>query len=252
MTGDRDGLAKQIIVHWGAAAVAGVFGLAIGLAGARAWANRPSLEPSRDTPNPSELSALRARLDQEEQRAKRTEEQLAEATRELTRLRASLAARTTSSGLPLMPQPPTARMPQSAAEGLIAIERVAPFQISLQLCERIGTGVSCDLLIENTSTRPAYLALGSTSTAFFAGGSECRLRDASLGSRRWSADQFGAIRLESGIPLLAKLQFGQVPDDATSGALRLVVAVVPGTGPQAFLGPNPEWQSPTFKNIQFR
>lgn len=112
--------------------------------------------------------------------------------------------------------------------------------------------MSCNLEIENTGSRPAYLALGSTSTALFVAGSECRLRDASLGSDRWSADQFGAIRLESKIPLIAKLQFEQVPGGAASGALRLVVAVVPGTGPQAFFGPNPEWQTPTFKDIPFR
>jgi hypothetical protein len=253
--------ARAIII----AAVIGVVGAIIAaLIGGREWGERRAehdaggLETRLEQQEKAfqslqaELSARDATIRQGEQRAQRAEEQLAQATRELTQVRASFPERTTSSGPSPILQPTTASMPQVALEGPVAVERVAPFQILLQLCERIGGGVSCDLQIENTGSRPAYLALGSTSTALFVAGSECRLRGASLGSRRWNADQFGAIRLESKIPLIAKLQFEQVPEGVASGALRLVIAVVPGTGPQAFFGPNPEWQTPTFKDIPFR
>ena len=135
----------------------------------------------------------------------------------------------------------------------LAIERVAPFQISMHGCEHIGGGLTCSLEIENTSSESTNLALMSASTVIFVDGLECRLQDATLGSRRWSANAYGAIRIEAGIPLVAKLQFRNVPSSGTVGALRFVVAVVQNSEPLAvWYGPKPNWQSLLFKGVTLR
>lgn len=134
----------------------------------------------------------------------------------------------------------------------IAVKRLAPVDISLEKCEHWGGGLSCRMLFKNTGSAAANMALDNRSSfAYDEHGDEYYLEQAVLGSREWSARQFGAIRLEPGIVVAAKFRFGGVPDSARRGPLRLVLAVVEVAGPQAFLGPNPQWQAVVFKDVPF-
>ena len=142
----------------------------------------------------------------------------------------------------LVPLAPPAN-PSVTAEA----QRIAPFTIALQGCNHSGGGLTCDLLIENTDAKPAYLALVQAATVAFADGGECRLRGATLGGQRWSEP----ATFESGIPLLAQLYFGSVPTEADSGTLKFTAMVLPKLGRQTRSGPSWDAQSILFRSINF-
>jgi len=141
-------------------------------------------------------------------------------------------------------------MPQDRSTAFLAVERVAPFQFSLQGCDYMSGSLTCSLQVENTSSEPANLALNSRGSAIIVDGSECRLQEARLGSRPWNAHWFGGNRLEAGVPLLAELQFKNVPSAGTSGTLRIFVAGF-REGSRVHTS-EPEWQSVMFKAIPLR
>jgi hypothetical protein len=246
VTAQDDGFVKQIIVHWGAAAVAGIFGLVIGLISA-AWATR-SRDATQDVETKRSMENLERRLASAEQIVSQKDQELASALQAIKRLQEQ-------AGGTNKPVVPTGSAPLGLVDNTpppMAKERLAPFDITLQKCAHAGGGLDCELLLDNTNEKPASLALMNEATSVFANGTERPLREATLGSQRWSAHQFGAIRVESGIPLVAQLRFSDVPETSHAGALRFVVAVVQSTGPQAFFGPNPEWQSVVFKDVNFQ
>jgi hypothetical protein len=242
------------------AALIGLLGSIIsGLLGNRVGERRAS----------EEVQGLEARMQQQEHSVQALQAQLSErdqAIRELTdqvareRARASAALRSSANGAAA----PTAisegsqepAQPDQATiverDDVISVKRLPPVDISLEKCEHWGGGLSCRLLLTNTGSAAANVALGDRSTfAYDEHGNEYRLQRATLGSKKWSAAQFGAIRLEPGIPVAAKFQFDGLPESARRGPLRLVLAVVPIAGPQAFLGPNPRWQSIVFEDVPF-
>jgi hypothetical protein len=131
--------------------------------------------------------------------------------------------------------------------------RFAPFNLTLTGCQRLGANLSCDFLVENTGSNAANLALSFGSTfAYDEQGAEYGLEQAAVGSRSWSADQFGAVAFEPNLAVRAKLVFRSIPDRAQRGSLRIVLAVVATGGPQAFFGPNPQWRSLIFRAVPFK
>lgn len=131
--------------------------------------------------------------------------------------------------------------------------RFSPFTITLTACERLGANLSCGFLVENTGSNSANLALSFGSTfAYDEQGAEYGLEQAAVGSRSWSADQFGAVAFEPNLAVRAKLVFRSIPDRAQRGSLRIVLAVVATGGPQAFFGPNPQWRSLIFRAVPFK
>jgi hypothetical protein len=134
----------------------------------------------------------------------------------------------------------------------LSVKRLAPVDIALEKCQHWGGGLSCRLLLTNSGSAGANIALGDRSTFVYdERGNEFQLEGATLGSQRWSAEQFGAIWLEPSIPVAANFQFRGVPESAQRGTLRLVLAVVQVAGPPAFFGPNPEWRSIVFDDVPF-
>lgn len=131
--------------------------------------------------------------------------------------------------------------------------RFSPFTLTLLSCEHLGANLACSLRIENTGSSKANLALQyGSSFAYDEQGSEFHLEQATVGSRGWSGDQFGAVTFEPNLPVKAHLVFKAVPDAAHHGSLQLVLAVVATGGPQAFFGPNPQWRSVIFRSIPFK
>ncbi len=199
----------------------------------------------------SSMARLEERLSQQERDFSALQAQVVERDARIRSLSARLEDSSTPA-VPVAPRTPEAtpvNMPQDRPTESFAVERVAPFQVSLQGCEHMGGGLTCSLQVENTSSGPANLALNSRGTVIIVDGSECRLQDARLGSRPWNSHWFGGNRLEAGVPLLAELQFKSVPSASTSGILRIFVAVLQGSGVRTS---DPGWQSVMFKEITLR
>lgn len=142
-----------------------------------------------------------------------------------------------------------ARSQQASA---VIAKRLPPFDISLIKCEHWGSGLACGLLFKNTGTAAAYIAIDNRSSfAYDESGGEYKLEEATLGSRRWSAGQFGAIGLEPGIPVAARFEFTAVPQSVHRGHLRLVLAVLPTGNSTRVWGMQVDWNSLVLDGVPF-
>jgi hypothetical protein len=195
----------------------------------------------------SDRDAARAALGNARQQLDQVETSKEQYFKESNQLRQSLTTCQAAKNPLVPPSPPPAAPPPR----IVAKQRLAPIDISLKSCEHAGAGMACSFLVEDTSSHPVYLALGLRDTAVFVEGVECQISEGFLGSKPWTGEQFGAMRLEPQLPLEAVIRFGRVPSSASQGTVRLTLALMQGTGPQAFFGPNPQWQNVMFRNVSF-